>query len=64
MCFIVSASHSVVACQGITMDSVQFLAAKQTANATPPMAIAVAPNSHFQLRSWGKERDKDGDNVC
>lgn len=36
--------------------SVQFLAAITTDNATLPMATAVAPNSHFQLRACGQTR--------
>lgn len=40
--------------------SVQFLAAMTTDNATLPMATAVAPNSHFQLRACGQT----GINEC
>lgn len=30
-----------------------------TDNATPPMATAVAPNSHFQLRPWEKKTTQE-----
>lgn len=40
--------------------SVQFRAAMTTDNATLPMATAVAPNSHFQLRACGQT----GINEC
>lgn len=37
--------------RAVTTGPVQFLAAITTDNATLPMATAVAPNSHFQLRA-------------
>lgn len=44
----------------VIMGSVQFRAAMTTDNATLPMATAVAPNSHFQLRACGQT----GINEC
>lgn len=58
MCFCAEALTSQWLGQAITTGLVQFLAAMTTDNATPPMATAVAPNSHFQLRPWGNERNK------
>lgn len=55
-----SVSFSLVARSrhSLSTEGAQFLAAMTTDNATPPMATAVAPKSHFQLRPcrWKKDR--------
>lgn len=53
MCFCVSAGPLRGTGQAVATGSHQFLAAMTTDKATPPMATAVAPKSHFQLRPWG-----------
>lgn len=53
MCFCVSAGPLRGTGQAVATGSDQFLAAMTTDKATPPMATAVAPKSHFQLRPWG-----------